>query len=179
MLFWVDIWDNSYLSLPRTCWTTSLAHRITRKGRLLWIQRKRQRRSDRELLGSPESGSESGASSSCSEVERGAPWSCLCECEWLWEWARDLLDDAPPPDSPPVMETCTSPPDLSGVAVAAAEAPGVLVSSSGCKVRDKPFPVWTPPSTEEGCITVQDSLSFTFPLEFLWGHKHSTRKHKK
>lgn len=129
---------------PRACWMTSLAHSMTRKGRLFWSQRKRQRSSDREVLGSPESRSESGGSSSGSELEWCCARLCPCEWEWLWELTLDLLDDAPPLDSPDplVMGTRTS--LLSGLAAAAAAAAlpgaGVLVRSSGCRVRDKPFP---------------------------------------
>lgn len=160
---------------PRACWMTSLAHRRTRKGRLFWSQRKRQRSSDKEVLGSPESRSESGGSSSGSELE----WCCarLCPCVWEWEWPWELtlhlLDEAPPLDSaaPPVIGTRTS--LFSGVA-AAAPGTGVLVRSSGCRVRDKPFPAWAPRSLELGCITVGDSLSFSALLESLLWHKRQT-----
>lgn len=155
---------------------TSLAHSMMRNGRLFWSQRKRQRSSDKEVLGSPESVSESGGSSSGSEFK----WCCtrLCPCDWEWEWLWELtlhlLDDAPPLDSPgpPLIGTRTS--LLSGLAVvAAAAAPpgaGVLVRSSGCRVRDKPFPAWAPCSLELGCITVGDSLSFSALLESLLWH---------
>ena len=65
------------------------------------------------MLGSPASRSESPGSGSAWEWW----WLRLCPCEWLWELALDLLDDAPPPlDSagPPDIGICTSPvPDAS------------------------------------------------------------------
>lgn len=174
-LFLVDTCNTGGLSElypPRACWMTSLAHSMMRKGRLFWSQRKRQRSSDKEVLGSPESRSESGGSRSGSEFE----WCCcrLCPCgwewEWLWEFTLHLLDEEAPPDSPapPVMGTRTS--LLSGLA-AAAPGTGVLVTSSGCRVRDKPFPAWAPRSLESGCITVGDSLSFSALLESLLWHE--------
>lgn len=149
---------------------TSLAHSMTRKGRLFWIQRNKQRSSVSEALGSPESPSGSGGSSSGSELE----WSCprLCPCEWGWAWecvwelTLDLLDDAPPFESPeaPVMDTLTS--LLSALEAAAAVAVnGVPVRSSGCRFKDKPFPARTPRSLGLGCITAGDSLSFSALLE--------------
>lgn len=158
---------------PRACWMTSLAHSMMRKGRLFWSQRKRQRSSDKEVLGSPDSGSESDGSSSGSELE----WCCtrLRPCDWEWEWLWELtlhlLEEAPPLDSPTplVMGTRTS--LFSGLAAAAATAPGtgVLVTRSGCRsgVRDKPLPAWAPRSLELGCITVGKSLSFSALLESL------------
>lgn len=166
-----QLWWHCFLHscLPRACWITSLAHSMTRKGRLFWSQRKRQRSSEREALGSPESRSGSGGSSSGSELEGGARL-CACECVWLWELILHLLDDAPPLDSPgpPVMGTRTS--LLSGLE-AAAPLTGALAKSSGCRVRDKPFPAWPPRSVELGCITVGDSLSFSTLLESVLRHK--------
>lgn len=163
---------NSYL--PRACWMTSLAHSMMRKGRLFWSHRNRQRSSDKEVLGSPESWSESGKSCSDSELEwcwaRLRPWEC--EWEWLWELTLDLLDEALPLVStvPPVMVTHTS--LLSGlVAVAAVPVGAVLVVSSGCRVRVNPFLAWAPSWLELGCITVGDSLSFSALLESLLWHK--------
>lgn len=154
---------------------TSLAHSMARKGRLFWNQRKRQRSSDKEVLGSPEFRSESGESSSGSELE----WckARLCPCEWEWEWlwelTLDLLDDVPPLDSPGALGMGIRTSLLSGLAAAAPGA-GVLVRSSGCRVKDKLFPAWAPCSLELGCITVGDSLSFSALLESLLSQKKQT-----
>ncbi len=160
---------------PRACCMTSLAQSMTRKGRLFWSQRKRQRSSDKDVLGSPESWSASGRSSSGSEFE----WCCtrLCVCDWEWEWPWEftlhLLDGGAPLDSPAplLMGTRTS---LFSVLAAAAPGSGVLVRTSGCRVRDKPFPAWAPRSLELGCITVEYSLSFSALLESLLWDKRQT-----
>lgn len=152
---------------PRACWRTSLAHTMTRKGRLFWSQRKRQRSSDKEPLGSPESRSESGGSSSAPGC--GPRW-CPCgwEWEWLWEVTLDLLEDAHPLDSPGLLVMVTRTSLLSGSLAAGV---GVL-GSCGCRVGDKPFPVWAPRSLASGCITAEESLSFSALLvSLLWQKK--------
>lgn len=152
---------------------------MMRKGRLFWSQRKRQRSSDKEALGSPESRSESGGSSSDSELE----WCCarLRPCDWEWEWLWELtlhfLDEAPPLDSPAPLVIGTLTSSFSGLA-AAAPGTGLLVTNSGCRVRDKPFPSWAPCSLKLGCMDTPSisghSLNFSALLESLLWHKKHT-----
>lgn len=155
--------------LPRACWIISLVHSIMRKGRLFCSQRKRQRSSDKEALGSPDSGSESGGSISDSDWDwcRGRWWPCECECAWLWEFILDLLDEAPPLDSagPLGMGTRTSVP--SGLA-AGEHRVGVLVTISGCTNSFRSLGPVAASRSLLGCITAAESFGFeALPVSLL------------
>lgn len=147
---------------PRACWRTSLAHNMMRKGKLFWSQRRRQRSSENELLGSL-SRSVSGGPCSVSGLEWDCAWvrPCGWEREWLWELALHRLDEEAPLGSPLVTCTRASSPS------AAVPATGARIASAGCRVKVKPLSAWAPGSLRLGCITARVSLGFTALLEKL------------